>query len=101
LLVYWFARWLPTAPQSDQLPPRFSNKFQTFFFALAVISLAGVESRLIYLRLLTGSRLISGHFLMFSTIFSVFFITSLFAGVYCLAWMILFYKRIRRTQISQ
>jgi Domain of unknown function (DUF4184) len=100
ILIYWFVRWLPTAPQSDQLPPRFSGKFQTIFFALATVSLAAVEGRIIYLRLLTGSRLAGHHLLMFSTIFSAVFIISFFAGIYCVLWMITFYKLIRSASAS-
>ena len=100
LLIYWFLRWLPTAPQSDQLPPRFSGKFQMIFFALAAITLAAVEGRIIYLRILTGSRFAGHHFLMFSTIFSAFFIISFFVGIYCLVWMISFYKTVRPAPIS-
>ena len=98
-LVYWFIRWYPSAPQTDQLPPRFSNRFQILFFALAAASLLFVEGRILYLRMLTGSRSFSGHFLMFSTIFSAVFITFVFAGVYCLAWMVVFYKRIRPARL--
>jgi hypothetical protein len=100
LLIYWFVRWMPTAPQSDQLPPRFSGKFQMIFFALATASLAAVESRIIYLRLLTGSRFAGHHFLMFSTIFSAVFIISFFVGIYCLVWMIAFHKTIRPAHVS-
>ena len=100
LLIYWLVRWLPTAPQSDQLPPRFSGKFQMIFFAVAATSLAAIEGRIIYLRLLTGSRFAGHHFLMFSTIFSAIFITSFFAGIYCLAWMVAFHKTIRPAHVS-
>jgi hypothetical protein len=101
VLIYWFLRWLPTAPESDQLPPRFSGRFQVIFFAIAMLSLAAVEGRIIYLRLLTGSRFIGGHFLRVSTIFSAVFITALFAGIYCVAWMILFHKSIQRVSLSR
>lgn len=101
LLMYWFLRWLPTAQEIDQLPPRFSGKFQILFFALAILSLAAVEGWIIYLRLLTGSRFIGGHFLMVSTIFSTVFIASIFAGIYCLAWMILFHKSIHQVSLSR
>jgi hypothetical protein len=100
LLVYWFVRWFPTAPQTDQLPPRFSIRFQTIFFALAAISFAAVEGRIIYLRILTGSRYLGGHFLMGSTIFSAVFITMLFAGVYCIGWKIAFQKKLHSATIS-
>jgi len=100
LLIYWFARWFQTAPQSDQLPPRFSNRFQLIFLAIAIACLAFVEGRIIYLRILTGSRFFSGHFLMMSTIFSAFFITMVSLGIYCLAWMIAFYKTIRPMKVS-
>jgi hypothetical protein len=101
LLVYWFVRWLPNAPQSDQLPPRFSGKFQLIFFGLATASLAFVEGRILYLRFVTGSRFIGGHHLIGSTIFSAIFITAFFAGIYCLAWMIAFYKTIRSTHSAR
>jgi uncharacterized protein DUF4184 len=100
ILIYWFIQWLPTASQADQLPPRFSTKFQLIFFGLGVVSLALVEGRIIYLRLLTGTRLIGGHFLMISTIFSAVFIISLFVGVYCMFWMITFYKAIPRPYLA-
>jgi uncharacterized protein DUF4184 len=100
LLIYWFLRWFPTAPQSDQLPPRLSGKVQIIFLGLATATLAVVEGRILYLRLLTGSRLIGHHFLMFSTIFSAIFIFSFFAGIYCLVWMISFSKTVRPTHIS-
>lgn len=100
MLVYWFIRWLPTAPLSDRLLPRFSSHFQTILLALAIASLVAVEGLIIYVRLLTGSRSIGGHFLLGSTIFSAFFITSLFAGIYCLAWMIAFHKTIRPARVS-
>jgi uncharacterized protein DUF4184 len=95
LLIYWLVRWLPTAPQSDQLPPRFSDQFQMIFVAVAIASLVAVEGRIIYLRLLTGSRFTGHHFLMFSTIFSAVFIISFYVGIYCLVWMIAFHKTIR------
>ena len=101
LLIYWFVRWLPHAPQSDQLPPRFSGTFQMIFFALATASLAFVEGRIIYLRFVTGSRFIGGHHLVGSTIFTAVFITAFFAGIYCLIWMISFYKTIRSTRSAQ
>lgn len=100
LLIYWFARWLPTAPQSDQLAPRFSGKFQMIFFTLATASLAFAEGRILYLRFLTGSRFIGGHHLLGSTIFSAIFITMFFAGIYCLIWMISFYRTIRPMNVS-
>lgn len=100
VLIYWFARWLPTAPQSDQLPPRFSGKFQMIFFTLATTSLAFAEGRILYLRFLTGSRSIGGHHLLGSTIFSAIFITMFFAGIYCLIWMVSFYKTIRPMNVS-
>jgi hypothetical protein len=100
LLLYWFLRWLPNAPQSDQLPPRFSSRFQGIFFLLGTASLGFVEGRIIYLRFLTGSRFIGGHHLIGSTIFSAIFLTTFYAGIYCLAWMIAFYKTIRSTRVT-
>lgn len=100
LLIYWLIQWLPTAPQSDQLPPRFSDKFQIIFVAVVTASLAAVEGRIIYLRLLTGSRFTGHHFLMFSTIFSAVFIISFFAAIYCLVWMIAFHKTIHPAHVA-
>ena len=101
ILIYWFLRWLPTASQSDQLLPRFSVKFQMIFLALALVSLAAVEGRIVYMRLLTGSRFTGHHFLMFSTIFSAVFIIALFGGMYCLMWMLAFYKTIQPADHSR
>jgi hypothetical protein len=101
MLIYWFIQWLLPALPSDQLPPRFSTKFQLIFFGLGAVSLALVEGRLIYLRLLTGSRLIGGHFLMVSTVFSAVFITLVFLGLYCVFWMITFYKVIPRANLTR
>lgn len=100
LLLYWFLRWYPTAPQTDQLPPRFSSRFQTIFFVLAAASFAIVEGSILYRRFWMGSGNISGHFLLGSAVFSAVFVTMLFAGVYCLAWMIAFKKTIRTTIVS-
>lgn len=102
LLIYWFFRWLPTAPESDRLPPRFSGRFRLVFFTLAAASLVFVEGRIIYLRFITGSRFIGGHHyhLLGSTVFSAFFIATLFAGLYCLAWMVAFYKTILPRNVS-
>jgi hypothetical protein len=96
VLFYWFIKWLQTAPQSDQLPARFSNVVRITFFILTAVSLAAVEGSIIYLRVTTGSRFVLGHFFLGSTIFSAVFIISFFAGIYCLAWMIAFHKTIRR-----
>jgi hypothetical protein len=101
LLIYWFVRWLPHAPQSDQLPPRFSGTFQLIFFSLATASLAVVEGRIIYLRFVTGSHIIGGHHLLGITLFSGVFITVFFTGIYCLAWMIAFYKTIRSARSAR
>jgi hypothetical protein len=95
LMIYWFLRWLPTASQSEQLLPRFPGKLEMIFLTLAMVSLAAVEGRIIYLRLLTGSRFIGHHVLMISTMFSAVFVISLFMGIYCAAWMIVFYKTLR------
>ena len=100
IMIYWFLRWLPTASQSEQPLPRFPGKLEMIFLGLAVVSLAAVEGRIIYLRLLTGSRFIGNHFLMFSTIFSAVFIISFFMGIYCAAWMIVFYKTFRSAPVS-
>ncbi len=95
LLAYWFIRWIPTAPQSDQLPARFSGRIRTLFLVLAFVSLAVVEGAIIYSRVMTGSWFAGGHFLMRSITISAAFIISIFVGVYCLAWTIAFHKTIR------
>lgn len=100
LLIYWFVRWLPTAPQSDQLLPRFSRTVQMFFLALIALSLPIAEGLLIYLRLSSGTKPISVRFLMYSTIFSAVPTVSFFAGVYCLAWMHTFYKTIHSPRVT-
>lgn len=97
VLLYLFIRWLQTAPKSNQLMARFSNAIQILFLLLTSVSFAVVEGLIIYLRISTGSRLISGHYFLGSTIFSGIFIISFFAGIYCLAWMITFHKTIRRS----
>lgn len=96
VLLYWFITWLQTAPKSDHLVARFSNVIQTLFLILTSVSLAVVEGLIIYIRISTGSRLVSGHFFLGSTIYSAIFIISFFTGIYCLAWMIAFHKTIRR-----
>ncbi len=96
LLAYWFLRWLPTAHQSDELPRRFSGKVLTLFLVPGAITLAAVEGGIIYSRLMGGSGLVRGHFLIGSIIVSAGFIISFFVGAYCLAWTTAFYKTIRR-----
>jgi hypothetical protein len=98
VLLYWFITWLQTAPKSDQLLARFSNGIRTLFLTLTLVSLAVVEGTILYFRISTGSRFVSGHFFLGSTIFSAIFIISFFAGIYCLAWMIAFHKTIRRAE---
>jgi hypothetical protein len=50
--------------------------------------------------MLTGSRYIGGPFFLSSTKFSALLIISLFAGLYCLAWPITFYRTVRLAQDS-
>jgi hypothetical protein len=95
-LLYWFIRWLPTAQQSDQLPAHFSGVVRTLFLALIAVSIALVETAIIYLSIMTRSRFMHGHFLIGGMIFSALLIILFFVGIYCLAWMIAFYKTIRR-----
>lgn len=90
ILTYWFIKWLPTAPQSNQLPVRFSRKVRAIFVALATLALAGVEGAIIYSRIVTGSRFLG------SITISAVLIISFFVGMYCLAWMTAFYKTLRR-----
>jgi hypothetical protein len=96
VLLYWFIRWFQTAPQSDQLPARFSNLVRNIFLVLTAVSLAAIEGSIIYWRITTGSRYVNDHFFLSGTIFSAVFIISFFAGIYCLAWTIAFHKTIRR-----
>jgi hypothetical protein len=96
LLVYWFIRWLPKQPQGDQLPPRFSFKITALFAGLALLSIALVDGGIFYARYLARTadahlRMLSFRGLVFSTGFLVLF----FAGIYCLVWMISFYKTLR------
>jgi hypothetical protein len=96
ILMYWFIRWLPNAPQSDHLPAHFSCKVRVIFFAVTVISLAAVEGVIIYSRLMNGSRFVHGRFFLGSITFSTVFIISFFVGVYCLTWMLAFHRTLRR-----
>jgi hypothetical protein len=98
ILIYWFVKWLPVAPQSDHLLPHFSGAVRIIFIVLLIFSLAIVESSIIYLRLSSGSRYASGHFLLGSTTFSAVIIVSFFMGMYCLAWMVAFHKAIQHPQ---
>lgn len=95
MLTYWFIRWLPTAPQSDQLPRRFSGKVRTLFLVLAAISLAVVEGAILYSRATAGSQFVGGHFLLGSISISASLIISFFVGAYCVAWTTAFHKTIR------
>jgi hypothetical protein len=96
MLIYWFIRWLPTAPQSDQLPAHFSGKVRAIFIALSAVSLVAVEGAIIYSRLMNGSRFVHGHFYLGSITFSTVFIISFFVGIYCLTWMFAFHKTLHR-----
>ena len=96
ILIYWFFRWLPKAPQSDQLPEHFSGVTRNIFFALLILSLAVVEGAIIYSRVMKGSRFVLEHFLMDSTTVSAVIIISFFMSIYCLAWMTAFHKTIQR-----
>jgi hypothetical protein len=95
-ILFWFIRWLPTAQQSDQLPPHFSGVIRTLFLALTAVSIVLVEGAIIYLNFTTRTRFMHGHFLIGGMIVSAVLITSFFVGIYCLAWMAVFYKTIRR-----
>jgi hypothetical protein len=100
ILLYWFIRWLPTAQQGNQLPAQFSGVIRAIFLALTAVSIALVEAAVIYLHFTIGSRFMHRHFLIESMIVSAAFVISFFAGIYCLAWMIVFYKTIRVRFIS-
>ena len=95
LLTYWALRWLDTAPQSDQLPCQVSPKARFTWFGLATISLAVLDGPIFYSRLMTGSRLIGEHFLMDRIFVLPVLIISLFIGIYCVTWMIVFNKNVR------
>jgi hypothetical protein len=94
-LLYWFIRWLPTAQQSDQLPSHFPGMVRTLFLVLTAVSIVLVEGAILFLNFTTRSRFINGHFLIGGMIVSALLIISFFVGIYCLAWMIAFYKTIR------
>ena len=96
VLLFWFIKWLHTAPKSDQPVAHFSRRIQRLILILTSVSLAVVEGSIIYFRISTGSRFVGGHFFLGSTIFSAVIIISFFSGIYCLAWMITFHKTIRR-----
>lgn len=95
VLLYWFIRWFPTAPKSDQIPASLPSKVRKIFFILTVISLAMVEGLIIYSRILTGTRFMWEHFLMDSSTISAAFTVSFFVGTYCLVWTIKFNKTSR------
>jgi hypothetical protein len=92
-ILYWFIRWLPTAPKSDQLPAQFSTAVRILFFILTAVSITLVEVAIIYT---TRSRFVNGHFPVGGMIFLAVFISLVFVGIYCLAWTIAFNKTIRR-----
>ena len=97
LLVYWFIRWLPKEPQGDLLPARFSFKVKAMFAGLAFISIALVDGGIFYARHV--SRTVHAQFRMFSfagLIFSTGILVVFFAGLYCIAWMLVFHKTLRR-----
>jgi hypothetical protein len=96
LLVYWFIKWLPTAPQSDQMLAQFSDVIRKIFFALAAVSIGLVEGAIVYLSFVTESRFMHGHFLIEGMFVSAVFVISFFLGIYSLAWTIVFHKTIRR-----
>ena len=98
LLTYWLTRWLPTAPQSDELPGGFSARVKALFVASGMSAVVAVEAIILYVRYLTGSQFWSWRFWMFSRIFSALVVIALFVGAYCLAWMIKFHKTILPAQ---
>ena len=98
LMIYWFIKWLPNASQTNYLPSSFSGLAIKIYFSLLIFSLAAIEGLIIYSRFSSGSRSVSGHLLMRSTIFSAVIIISLFIGIYCLAWLTAFHKTINRFQ---
>ena len=100
LLIYWTIKWLRTAPQSDQLAWHFPVKVRRIIFALTIAALAITEGMIIYPRVVTGSRLLGEHYMMDSIIVLPVLIMSFFVGTYCVAWMIVFNKNIRRVNVS-
>jgi hypothetical protein len=94
LLIYWFIKWLPTAPQSDRLLPRFSGRGRAVFRGICAISLAAVEGAIIFRAVAAGSPTVGSLFLVGAVIVSAGMIICLFIGVYCLAWTAAFHKSI-------
>jgi hypothetical protein len=97
LLVYWFIRWFPNAPQGDQLPAHFSIKVKAIFVALTTVSLVLFEGALLYARFFARLNHLLKHFMLVDSLsFSAIFIISFFVSIYCLTWMLAFHKTTRR-----
>jgi len=99
ILVYWFFRWLPTAPKGDRLASRFSGKVVAIFLALTAVTLAVVEGLILYSRYLSVSPAIHRHMWLGGSLrISAVFIIVFYIGVYCLTWTIAFHKSIQRVR---
>jgi hypothetical protein len=96
LLIYWFIRWLPKAPRTEEAAAHFSGKVQGLFLALTALALAIVEGLILYSRFLSGAQTLHRHLWAAAGIVdSAFFIIFFFLGIYCLAWLIAFHRTTR------
>ena len=100
ILAYWFIRWLPKTPQSNQLPGRFPNKARIALFVGAIPALAVVAGAITYSRFMNKLPLTLEHWMVHDIMLSAGFIFALFVGLYCLAWLIAFHKTIRPARSS-
>jgi hypothetical protein len=96
LLIYWFLKWFPSAPQVDRLPARFRGPVQEILVAVTALTLVVVEGFIIYSRLTKGGRHAHIHHLLGSTVYSAVFIISFFVGLYCLVWTLAFRRNTQR-----
>lgn len=99
ILVYWFFRWLPHAQISQRLPKRFSFTIQAIFAVLAAITLAGIESLILYNRFRFPKRMPLHFMLGGSLSISAFLTLFFFIGLYCLVWTIVNYKGIPKADL--
>ncbi len=95
LLAYWFARWLRFAPQSGELPDRFSGRVRTVFLLTVAASLLSFVAATIYAGFAPGAQLVRQHGLVHGLSFAAALILIFYVGAYCLAWMIAFRRTIR------
>jgi hypothetical protein len=97
ILLYWFIRWFPKAPQGEQLPAHFSIKVKSIFVALTIVSLVVVEGAILFAHFFARLHHLLRHFMLVGSLsFSAVFIIGLFVSIYCLTWMLAFHKTTRR-----